>query len=173
MSRIKSEKVKSEMDDLQEIVENVFEVSLMNKKRLMSLVDARMVFSKILRDRGHTLTSIAKFLKKDHTTIMNYMDKVVYLLKQDDRLFENYMVSKDLFLKNREELIDEIKDKDLHMKIARANIQLDKLIAERNQVFEIDRKNTRFRYIIDLLNKRVPAGKEAYIENKIMQLLNE
>lgn len=173
MSRIKSEKVKSEMEDLQEIVENVFEVSLMNKKRLMSLVDARMVFSKILRDRGHTLTSIAKFLKKDHTTIMNYMDKVVYLLKQDDRLFENYMVSKDLFLKNREELIDEIKDKDLHMKIARANIQLDKLIAERNQVFEIDRKNTRFRYIIDLLNKRVPAGKEAYIENKIMQLLNE
>lgn len=161
------------MEDLQEIVENVFEVSLMNKKRLMSLVDARMVFSKILRDRGHTLTSIAKFLKKDHTTIMNYMDKVVYLLKQDDRLFENYMVSKDLFLKNREELIDEIKDKDLHMKIARANIQLDKLIAERNQVFEIDRKNTRFRYIIDLLNKRVPAGKEAYIENKIMQLLNE
>lgn len=173
MSRIKSEKVKSEMEDLQEIVENVFEVSLMNKKRLMSLVDARMVFSKILRDRGHTLTSIAKYLKKDHTTIMNYMDKVVYLLKQDDRLFENYMVSKDLFLKNREELIDEIKDKDLHMKIARANIQLDKLIAERNQVFEIDRKNTRFRYIIDLLNKRVPAGKEAYIENKIMQLLNE
>jgi hypothetical protein len=173
MSRIKSEKIKSEMEDLQQIVESVFEVSLMNKKRLMSLVDARMVFSKILRDRGHTLTGIAKFLKKDHTTIMNYMDKVVYLLKQDDRLFENYMVSKDLFLKNREELIDEIKDKDLHMKIARVNIQLDKLIAERNQVFELDRKNKRFKYIIELLNKRVPAGKEAHIENKIMQLLNE
>jgi len=173
MSRIKSEKVKSEMEELQAIVEDVFKVSLMNKKRLMSLVDARMVFSKILRDRGHTLTGIARFLKKDHTTIMNYMDKVVYLLKQDDRLFENYMVSKDLFLENREELIDEIKDKDLHMKIARVNHQLDKFIAERNQVFEIDRKNTRFRYIIDLLNKRVPAGKEAYIENKIMQLLNE
>jgi hypothetical protein len=173
MSRIKSEKVKSEMQDLKKIVEGVFEVSLMDKKRLMTLVDARMVFSKILRDRGHTFVSIAKFLKKDHTTIMNYMDKVVYLLKQDDRLFENYMICKDSFLENRDEVIDEIKDKDLHMKIARVNIQLDKLISERNQVFEMDRKNKRFKYIIELLNKRVPAGREAHIENKIMQLLNE
>jgi hypothetical protein len=173
MSRVKSEKVKSEMQDLKKIVEDVFEVSLMDKKRLMTLVDARMVFSKILRDRGHTFVSIAKFLEKDHTTIMNYMDKVVYLLKQDDRLFENYMICKDSFLENRDELIDEIKDKDLHMKIARVNIQLDKLISERNQVFEMDRKNKRFKYIIELLNKRVPAGREAHIENKIMQLLNE
>jgi len=173
MSTIKSEKVKSEMQDLKKIVEGVFEVSLMDKKRLMILVDARMVFSKILRDRGHTFVSIAKFLKKDHTTIMNYMDKVVYLLKQDDRLFENYMICKDSFLENRDEVIDEIKDKDLHMKIARVNIQLDKLISERNQVFEMDRKNKRFKYIIELLNKRVPAGREAHIENKIMQLLNE
>ena len=173
MSTIKSEKVKSEMQDLKKIVEGVFEVSLMDKKRLMTLVDARMVFSKILRDRGHTFVSIAKFLKKDHTTIMNYMDKVVYLLKQDDRLFENYMICKDSFLENRDEVIDEIKDKDLHMKIARVNIQLDKLISERNQVFEMDRKNKRFKYIIELLNKRVPAGREAHIENKIMQLLNE
>lgn len=161
------------MEALHLIVEEVFKVDLMDKKRLIAIVDARMVFSKILRDRGHTLVSIAKYLKKDHTTIMNYMDKVVYLLKQNDKLFQAYMFAKDMFLENREELIDEIKDKDLHMKIARVNNQLDKLIAERNQVFEIDRKNTRFRYIIDLLNKRVPAGKEAYIENKIMQLLNE
>lgn len=161
------------MEDLKQIVEDVFELSLMNKKRLMSLVDARMIFSKILRDRGHTFVSIAKFLKKDHTTIMNYMNKVVYLLKQDDRLFENYMICKNLFLENRDELIDEIKDKDLHMKIARVNIQLDKLISERNQVFEMDKKNKRFRYIIEVLNKRVPEGREAHIENKIMQLLNE
>lgn len=173
MSRIKSQKIKSEMEALQTIVEDIFKVSLMNKKRLITLVDARMVFSKILRDRGHTLVSIANYLEKDHTTIMNYMEKVVYLLKQDDKLFESYMMVKDMFLENREELMDEIKDKDLHMKIARINHQLDKFIAERNYVFEMDKKNTRFRYIIDLLNKRVPEGKEAHIENKIMQLLNE
>jgi hypothetical protein len=161
------------MEALQTIVEDIFKVSLMNKKRLITLVDARMVFSKILRDRGHTLVSIANYLEKDHTTIMNYMEKVVYLLKQDDKLFESYMMVKDMFLENREELMDEIKDKDLHMKIARINHQLDKFIAERNYVFEMDKKNTRFRYIIDLLNKRVPEGKEAHIENKIMQLLNE
>jgi hypothetical protein len=173
MQRLKSDAARSEMHDLKQIVEQVMELNLMDKRRLISVVDARLVFSKILRDRGHTFVSIAKFLKKDHSTVMHYIDKSLYLFKQDTKLFESYMICKDLFLQNREEIIDEIRDKDTHMQLVRITKQLDTLIKEREGILALDKKNKRFKYIIDLLNKRVPEGKEAFLEYKITQLLNE
>ena len=123
-----------DMKDLQKIIEQVFNVKILTKKRFIEIVDARMCFSKILRDRGYTLKSIGVFLGKDHTTIMHYVDKSVTLFKQEAMLFEKYMICKEKFLQDREVIIDRIKDKDVHMKVARLSNQVDTLIREREEI---------------------------------------
>ena len=60
-----------EMQQLADIVKSVFNEDVKDKIQRREIVDARMVFSKILRERGYTYASIGRFLKKDHSTIVH------------------------------------------------------------------------------------------------------
>jgi IS30 family transposase len=41
----------------------------------MEYVDERRIISKLMRDDGMTFKEIANFLKKDHSTIINHIQK--------------------------------------------------------------------------------------------------
>jgi hypothetical protein len=57
---------------LRTIVERVFGVDIMQKKRTRILVDARIIYSKILRENGYSFPIIGALLAKNHTTILHY-----------------------------------------------------------------------------------------------------
>jgi chromosomal replication initiation ATPase DnaA len=60
------------MEKLKEIVSKVFETDIMMKKRTRNNVEARMIYTKILRDELNTFASIGKSINKDHSTMVYY-----------------------------------------------------------------------------------------------------
>ena len=57
------EKTDIEKDTLKEIVSGVFNVEISLKDRRRNSVDARRIYSKILRERGYTFESIGGFIR--------------------------------------------------------------------------------------------------------------
>jgi hypothetical protein len=77
-------------DDLKKIIDEVFELDLMNKTRQREYVDARRIFSHILFKEGATLTAIGKYLGLDHASIHYYTKKFEWIIKSDLMLREKY-----------------------------------------------------------------------------------
>lgn len=164
---------KVEIEALQSIIKDVFNVNIMKTTRKRELVDARIIYSKILRERGYTLKTIGVSLGKDHSTILHYMSMVDFILKQDDRLLERYMQCRDEFLKDRQPIIKNATEKELMDRINSLNKRLDDLLLERNNILNLEIKNRRLESIIDLINARTPQGTERIIEKKINQMFND
>ena len=70
------------MEKLKEIVSQVFDTNINIKTRKRNNVEARMIFSKILREDGNTFESIGKAINKDHSTIVYYANQASILIKQ-------------------------------------------------------------------------------------------
>jgi hypothetical protein len=130
------ERIALEMQDLKEIVNNVFMLDLDAKNRKRGVIDARKIYSKILRDRGYGYELIGRSIEKDHTTVIHYMRSIDFTLKYDRELRDNYITCKNLFLENRELPIVEnrYKDKDLFMTVVRLNAEVQRLVVERKNL---------------------------------------
>lgn len=159
-------------ESLKEIINGVFSVNIMKKSRELKFVDARLVYAKILRDRGYTLKSIGKSIGKDHTTVIHYMSQVDHVLKHDLQLMEKYLICKDSFIKGRDELFQNSNELDLQMTIINLKSHIDELILERSTVLKMDEKYKRLRKIIDIVEKRTPKGDEAFIERQVNNMFN-
>lgn len=173
MESLIKESDKMEMESLQKIVEKIFEVKLMKLSRIRELVDARMVYAKILRDRGYTFKVIASSLNKDHTTVVHYMSMVETIFKQDSRLLLKYMQCRDEFLEGRDPIVRRASEKELTSRILELNNKIDELTLERDNILSIDKKNRRLESIIELIDKRTPQGAEKIIERRINQMFND
>jgi hypothetical protein len=172
MIRQSIDTTEKEMDSLKLIVNEVFEIQISNKKRTRNIVNARMIFSKILRERGYTLSTIAKYLSKDHTTIIHYITVSNFILMQDNRLMDMYVVCKEKFLKDRDPILS-YTDNELIKTILSLRNQIDTLVLERDNIKKMESKHIRFYNVINLIDKRVPHGQEKIIYKKINEILNE
>lgn len=162
-----------EMQQLAEIIKSVFNEDVKDKIQRREIVDARMVFSKILRERGYTYSSIGKFLKKDHSTIINYMRNVHSLLTQINGLMAKYVECRDLFLINKEALDINKEAKDNKLSIISLNNQIEKLILERDNVTQMEMKYKRIVDILNVIDKKTPNGREKFILKKINLMFND
>jgi hypothetical protein len=90
-------KTSSKHKMLREIVNEVFGVDIMDKSRKRNIVDARMVYAKILRDAGYSLTDIGGSIGKHHTTIISYLSEGEYMIPNIRQLHSNYHLCKDIF----------------------------------------------------------------------------
>ena len=167
------ELVEKEMLDLQGIVKNVFLVSVLRKDRRQDTVNARMVYSKILRDRGHTLVSIGRSIKKDHSTILNHTSKADFIINHDKTIMEKYMICKELFLKEREPIVKDAKERDLHMTITKLNNKINDLNLEMQTLKAENSKIKRLKRIIDSIDSKTSIGREDFIESKINFMFND
>jgi chromosomal replication initiation ATPase DnaA len=89
----------NQIKELREHVEKEFGIdNLRERRRYNDIVNARMVYSYILRGLGYTLTEIGKSLGKHHATIINYLDNMEGYLKTDPVLRKKfYKVSSCVF----------------------------------------------------------------------------
>lgn len=85
------------MKELIKIVNEVFLVDLTLNNRKRETVDARKVYSKILRDKGHGYKFIGETINKDHATIIHYIKNIDHLLSYDQALIDKYIVCKNIF----------------------------------------------------------------------------
>lgn len=162
-----------EMQELAEIIKSVFNEDVKDKIQRREIVDARMVFSKILRERGYTYASIGRFLKKDHSTVINYMRNVYSLLTQVNGLMAKYIICRDLFLIDKEVLYINKEEKDNKLSIISLNNQIEKLILERENVTRMETKYKRIEDILSIIDKKTPNGKEKFILKKVNLMFND
>ena len=162
-----------EMQQLSEIIKSVFNEDVKDKIKRREIVDARMVFSKILRERGYTYASIGRFLKKDHSTVINYIRNVYHLLTQVNGLMAKYIICRDLFLIDKEVLYINKEEKDNKLSIISLNNQIEKLILERENVTRMETKYKRIEDILSIIDKKTPNGKEKFILKKVNLMFND
>lgn len=128
---------KEEADSLIDIVNDVFSVDVYAKSRQRDIIDARYIYSKILRDRGYSYQSIGDSIKKNHATIIHYMKNVDSILTYDKSLRDKYMKCRILFNKDRESISEELKkDVDMYMTIVRLRGELQDSISNKKKVLD-------------------------------------
>lgn len=130
------EKMELEITQLKEIVSNVFAVDFSGSSRNRDLVDARRVFSKVLRDRGYTFEYIAKAIDRNHATVIHYMKSIESIIAYDKSIRDKYINCKNLFLENKGPLVIESRKKDVDMfvTIIRLNEELQNCLKEKKEI---------------------------------------
>lgn len=157
-----------ESEELKKIVNDVFFTDLSESNRKRQVVDARRVYSKILRDRGYTFESIGKTLKLNHATILHYTKSIDNIITYDVDFREKYIYCKSDFLKDKDILRPKKKDMDVYMSAIRLKNELDECMLKKKELLSnfVD-------YIEDYekINNRLPGIYE--IRNIILPLFND
>ena len=161
----------SDMELLKSIVEEEFGVKMFARERKRNNVDARMIFSKILIERGHTYTSIANYLYKHHSTIIHYSQQASNLIKTDKKTTDIYITCRNKFLESREPIVLHT-DRDLVKEVLSLRSQLDELIVHYQEAKKVETKYKRIESIINLIDLRTPNGDENLIKRKINEMFN-
>lgn len=161
-----------EMDSLKLIIDKIFNINVMKNNRTRNIVDARLIYAKILRDRGHTYKSIGRSLNKDHTTILHYITQIDHLLKHDSRIAERYVICKEVFLKDKPHVSEKLTQTDLIAQLIKLSSDNESLILERKNVIEMKNNYKRIKKIMDIIESRTPKGDEKIVEERIIKMFN-
>tara|TARA_R100001244_G_scaffold13909_1_gene15570 strand:+ start:1489 stop:1893 length:405 start_codon:yes stop_codon:yes gene_type:complete len=73
-----------------EVVNYIFCVDILTKSRKRDVVNARMIYSKILRDKHLSYNVIGKSILKNHASIIHYIKSIDWLLAYDKPLLNKY-----------------------------------------------------------------------------------
>ena len=162
------------MEKLKEIVSKVFETNINIKTRKRNNVEARMIFSKILREDGNTFESIGKAINKDHSTIIYYANQASILIKQSIELNNKYLECKNCYINNLDVEVKESTpiDRKAENEISELKFLVNQLTSERREIIKVQEKYNRIKKIINLVAERTHLGKEESIERKIKEMFN-
>lgn len=160
------------MEKLKEIVSKVFDTNINIKTRKRNNVEARMIFSKILREDGNTFESIGKAINKDHSTIVYYVNQASVLIKQSIELSDKYLECKNCYIDNLDVVLPQMKYDELKNEVLELKLLINQLTIERNEIIKVQEKYNRIKKIINLVAERTHVGKEEFIEKKINQMFN-
>jgi hypothetical protein len=89
-----------EADNLREIIERKFNLNLIDKRRHTRFIQARCIFSKIVKEKGYGCFAIGKMLRKNHATVLNYFENCKWFLKVDADFRESYEQINEQFQSN-------------------------------------------------------------------------
>lgn len=156
---------KKEIEELIDIIKNIVGVDICKKTNERIYVDGRMIFSKILTDRGYGISRLGRFIKKHHSSIIHYRDSTNDLLETNPMFAEKYFACKDKFMSDKG-AIPKISNKDELLN------QIDALILDRNALLEQVQKHKRLKNIIEFIDSRTPSGKESFVLRKINLMFN-
>jgi hypothetical protein len=158
-----------EIDELKRIVNDVFLVDIEIQSSVRRVVDARKVYSKILRDSGCSYELIGETINKDHASIIHYVKTVEHLLFYDKNLRDKYVACKNIFIKKRKSISEQIKkDVDIYVTVVRLTNELQEALDIRDKLL-----NEFFDYIKDYEERagRLPNSHEC--KHHILQLFNK
>lgn len=160
-----------DIKDAKKVVEQVLNANIHAKNRERANVDARMLYSKLLREMGMSLKSIGATLNKDHSSIVHYLDVINRLIESDKTTQLNYLRCKEKYYENRQpEYVGE--EKAISKQLAEAEKKINKLMLELDKISNTEIKYERLSSIINLIDSRTPRGKERSIERRINLMFN-
>jgi hypothetical protein len=157
------------------IVNNTLGVKMLGQSRVKKMMDARKIFSKIMRDNGWRLDEIGDFMGKDHASVIRYCRDADFRMKYDDtfvgwfrtcaeeyRKFDNTCInmSKRQLVSSVNRLQKEVWE--LSVKVG----ELEQFKVSQNIIHE------RFGKVIDMMVSRTPRGKEDWLYLKLNAIFN-
>jgi len=167
--------IQKESEQLIAIVNAEFNLDILQKTRKRPYVDARRVYTQVMRDRGYSLTAIGRTLDKDHATILHYLRNAHVLFSQHPNLDESYRrISK--LRENTIDPIDEMNTLELRHHIYRLRQNLEslslRLTKTESRLDKRDREDERLSDIFHIIRKRLPSGKEKQLKSKLITIIN-
>jgi hypothetical protein len=146
------------------VINTLLDVDLLSKFKTREVADARIIYSKIMRDSGETTKYTGSFINKDHATVLHHIKQFNNIIDFDPKFKRNYEQCVEYINSNlSEENI--VIDKNIKKQLILAN--------QRINVLTLGGQNVeRFLGILKVLNERVPSGKEDFVEAKLSTMLN-
>lgn len=168
------QKKPSEQDHAQRVVEMVMGVRVGDKNRKRQVVEARMMFSSMLRDMGYSLKEIGTVLKKDHTTIIHYLRKLRELTEVDRSLFKKYIKCRELLMLNEEPVNLEEELERLRKQVELLKMENYILSEEKTELTkQLSSDEKRLQKIFKLIEENTQHGYEGIVERKIRKMFDE
>ena len=157
-----------ECEHLMNIINAHFKIDILTKCQKREYVDARMIFSKILKEKGHGPSFIAGLLKKNHASIINYLKKVDWYIKTDESLKKSYKECRESFYESHDPIFEFNKLELKHevLKLRRAlEIQIDK-----NNELRAERK--RLDPLFKIVRERTKLDTEEEVSKRLIRMFN-
>ena len=163
----------TEAEALREIIRLILNVDVkIDKDRRRETVNAKMIYSKILRKNNWTLKYIGRSIEKDHTTIIHYLKSMegymksdINLVKSFNRVYEEFCIDNDpLYYASS----DDIKRELISLRIKNKKLELsnEKLLLENKDI-------ERLKSITNLIKQKTPSGVEHIIYSKMLNFFDE
>ncbi len=164
----------NDYEHVKRVVEMVMGVNVITKNRKRHEVEARMVYSSMLRDMGYSLTQIGGVLKKDHTTVIHYLRKLKELTDIDKSLLKKYLKCKELLMLDEEPVnlnqeIDQLKKQIEILKME------NYILSEERQELakQLSTDENRLLKVFKLIEENTKPGYELIVERKIRKMFDD
>jgi len=164
-----------ESNKLKEIIKLEFNLDIMKHTREREYVDARAVYSFILKKRGYGCAKIGRSIKKSHSTVLHYLRNIDVVLKQFPELYKKYKRVSESYNVEYDAVYD-MDAVDLRNYIYELRDSVDVLSLQlketKNQLAVCEGNDGRLSKIFHILKTRVPSGKEDKLQSKLITIIN-
>jgi hypothetical protein len=165
---------------LKQIVSEIFDVDILDKRRIRNVVDARGVYSKILKDKGFTLVFIGQSLNKDHSTIINCLNNTEFFIEHDNNIKQKYYICLSRFHQalgiTELDTLSDLSEYQLKKEIIKLRLELRDLADSYDELsnkYTIDaKKHSKYEYIYQMISTRCKDSYLYMVERKVNQILN-
>lgn len=165
---------------LKQIVSEVFDVDIMEARRIRNAVDARAVYSKILHDKGFTLVSIGQSLGKDHSTIINCLNNIEFFIEKENNIKQKYYICLSRFHQamgiTELDTLSDLSEYQLKKEIVKLRLELRNLADSYDELstqYNIDmKKHSKYEHIYQMISTRCKDSYLYMVERKVNQILN-
>jgi predicted transcriptional regulator len=172
------------------IVTKVFEDDILDRSKYRNIVDARKIYSYILRQAGYTYTKIGDFMLKNHATVLHHCNDAPHILKSDSELKEKYLLCRSRYLEAvghancvredsaNKQLITSIKHKDktiqaLEEKVKYLELRQDSLNAKIDWYKdEVGFYNPKFKTLYKIITDRTKPDTVTHVSRKLNTMYN-
>lgn len=173
--------IENRVNILKYIVSQVFDVDIMEPRRLRPAVNARSIYSKILKESKCTLMYIGDTLGgKDHSTIINYINNANYFIENENDFRQKYYICLSKYhdalgITELDSLVS-MSEFDLKKEIVKLRMEIknlgDSYSVLNDKHNEFVRSHRKYDGIYTMMNKRCKDSSIYIVERKVNQILN-
>ena len=161
-----------EVERTVDFMNSFFGFSLSDKSRKKEIVEARMMYAKIMkRHTKLSLKAIGRAISKDHATIIHYLNNFSWFKKTDLAFSSKFDLLTEMYDEFRGSWIDDVKYED-DRKVFFLEKTVERLSEQKETYEKYVKRIERIDSIIQLIEQRTPRGEEEYVEGKINRMFN-
>jgi len=159
-----------ELRRLADICHIVFDADVFVSCRERAFVDARIVFSSLLREQGMGPSAIGRILGRDHATVLHYFRRGDALLETDKIFRKRYVTCREQFV--GEDPVFYYDAPELRKKFIEVRDELEETKRELYELRKQTKSDRRLQPILDIVRVRTKRGEEDEALIRINRLYN-